>query len=218
MTPQPTIRHLGYLPHADRLTFVEGGAGRLLDAPAVAVLLRYVQAHGDTEAGGILLGRYTHEGGVIVDDATEPAPADERLARSFVRNDDAHVQRVYAAWYASDGRVHYLGEWHTHSEPDPIPSALDYETWRLNWIDARATSGGDAPTLNVIVGQRSVGLWECSAPALPSAANDVASSHALSNGAPRALPSAAIAALHDAVDTALDGLDPEAVLAERREP
>jgi integrative and conjugative element protein (TIGR02256 family) len=154
------LRMLGRFPWAERILAVPGDGGRELTRGAVDVFRQFVQADGDLEAGGILLGRYLNGEGVVVDDATVPASGDLREPRAFHRLDEAHTDRAMEAWRESDGRVHYVGEWHTHSEDDPVPSALDIASWCDCHDNARRQTGGDAPTLWVIVGRSTIGVWE----------------------------------------------------------
>jgi integrative and conjugative element protein (TIGR02256 family) len=154
------IRHLATLPLDTDGIIVP--RERKIDATALGVLRRFVQADGGLEAGGVFLGRYIVDSqAIVIDEATEPAPGDERLPRNFHRLDEAHNVRVMDAWRASDGRVHYLGEWHTHSEPFPVPSPLDCEAWLGLYGDVRDQHDGSAaPLVFAIVGQQAIGFWE----------------------------------------------------------
>lgn len=139
-----------------------GHDGRKIGAGALAALRRHVQADGATEAGGLLLGRYLVDSqAIVVDEITEPAPGDVREPRAFHRLDEWHQVAVACAWANSDGRCHYLGEWHTHSEAVPVPSALDVASWIDRWREVGAQRG-PAPILGVIVGQEYIGVWEVS--------------------------------------------------------
>lgn len=156
------IRHLAMLPLDTDGVAVAGSDGRKLGADVLAVLRRHVQADGALEAGGLLLGRYIVDSqAVVADEATEPAAGDVREPRAFHRLDHSHVVRTQAAWSESGGRVHYCGEWHTHSEPVPVPSSIDFEAWERTYGDVVAQHGrGTGPILGVIVGQTHIGVWE----------------------------------------------------------
>jgi len=81
------------------------------------------------EAGGILLGhrrgRHLH-----VVDATVPQPDDSGSRFRFFRRKDSHLRIAHARWKEAAETIDYLGEWHTHPEARPIPSALDSTEWR----------------------------------------------------------------------------------------
>lgn len=100
-------------------------------APAVLIVFRKYQQRfsWQPESGGILLGlrRGKH---LEVLFATEPGPNDRRSTFSFFREADGHAQAAQQAWLLGERRVDYLGEWHTHPQRVPIPSALDREEWR----------------------------------------------------------------------------------------
>lgn len=81
------------------------------------------------EAGGILLG-YRRGPHLEVLGVTMPHPNDVRGRHHFQRKDAAHQTIATAQWHESDGHIHYLGEWHTHPEPDPTPSSIDRREWK----------------------------------------------------------------------------------------
>ena len=103
-----------------------------LTAEVVARLRQYAQHAPDAaEAGGVLLGRYLSDSDdVVVDDLTEPLPGDKRGRYFFHRAQKAHQRVIEQVWQASGGTRTYLGEWHTHPEPQPTPSCIDTCDWR----------------------------------------------------------------------------------------
>lgn len=115
------------------LTFHRPGGGRLhLGPKALSALLQYRQlGPDDTEAGGVLLGRYLiGTCDVVVDQVTEPMPGDRRTRASFHRHHAGHQAAIDRAWTASGSRFAWLGEWHTHPELTPTPSPTDRRDWR----------------------------------------------------------------------------------------
>jgi integrative and conjugative element protein (TIGR02256 family) len=85
------------------------------------------QAH--REAGGILIGAYRGPH-VEVLDCTTPMPLDRRLRNLFDRKDPGHREHAMRLWRESGRTVTFVGEWHTHPEPAPVPSFVDCCTWR----------------------------------------------------------------------------------------
>lgn len=142
------------------MVFQKPNGGRLGVADAALdVMLSYRQQRPtDTEAGGVLIGRFIRDSDdVIVDIATQPMPGDRRRRTSFYRSKRAHQEAINEAWRTSNGTHTYLGEWHTHPEPNPSPSMTDLQDWRKRI--QRDTFHGD--TLHfLIVGQNEVGAWE----------------------------------------------------------
>lgn len=118
---------------ATPLVFRQADGTRIkLAAKVVGQLRQYAQlAPGAPEAGGILLGRYLQDSeDVVVDAVTVPMPGDQQGRYFFHRARQAHQQAVEEAWQATAGTRTYLGEWHTHPEPDPTPSCVDLLDWR----------------------------------------------------------------------------------------
>ena len=138
--------------------FRAGGVHLKLDAPIVEALAQFVQREAVAlEAGGVLIGRRIkgtpHS---IVDEVTEPLNGDRRARASFARRDHRHQERIHSAWRDSGGTSGYLGEWHTHPEPDPTPSAIDRHDWRRRL----SADHVDADYVYfVIVGTKKIAAW-----------------------------------------------------------
>lgn len=90
----------------------------------------------DAEAGGLLLGfrRGPH---LHVTTCTQPFPADKRTRTSFKRGCAGHAAIAYKRWRASQERMDYLGEWHSHPETQASPSGIDLREWRKLLEDRR---------------------------------------------------------------------------------
>ena len=87
--------------------------------------MRYHYRKSDTkEAGGILLGKVC-PGRVSIEDATTPNASDRSGRFFFIRSKVPAQEEIDRKWRASDGRVIYLGEWHTHAEARPQPTGQD---------------------------------------------------------------------------------------------
>jgi len=152
---------------AKPLYFARPDHSRLkLGTDALGQMLAFRQSRKrDPEAGGVLLGRHLNEGGhVIVDAVTTPMPGDHATRHSFHRTHAPHQRAIDEAWSRSGGCSVYLGEWHTHPEPDPHPSSIDLDDWRrrLREDDVEA-----ACLFFIIVGQEQVAAWEGVRPAGP---------------------------------------------------
>lgn len=78
-----------------------------------------------SEAGGILLGYYIDQNNFSVTDISVPSPKDKRSRYNFYRSKLGGQKVVNRFFQKSKGKKIYLGEWHTHPEYYPNPSALD---------------------------------------------------------------------------------------------
>lgn len=127
-----------------------------VDAWTVMVRFRQTALH-LAEAGGVLLGRHLRdESAIIVDAITTPLPGDQRARTRFYRAQRQHQAVIDEAWRTSKGTCTYLGEWHTHPEPIPIPSAVD----RADWKRRLRTDRYSDPLFFVIIGTEQVAAWE----------------------------------------------------------
>lgn len=127
-------------------------------APAQEHLLDRRQTEsGDSETGGILLGRFVAGSkDIIIDQATDPSDSDRRSRFFFYRARRPAQVKVDQAWESSNGTLNYLGEWHTHPEDDPTPSCIDRRNWRRV---ARRSSYEQSMLLFVIVGRTHTRAW-----------------------------------------------------------
>tara|TARA_Y100000782_G_scaffold19407_1_gene20363 strand:- start:24006 stop:24482 length:477 start_codon:yes stop_codon:yes gene_type:complete len=105
------------------------------------------------EAGGLLIGckringakdEVTH---FELTDCSTPHFVDKRSRYGFLRRSGSHIKKVLTAWTNSNQLQTYLGEWHTHPEPHPTPSASDINEWKKNLKGQKA--------ILIIIGQKS---------------------------------------------------------------
>ena len=106
---------------------------------------------GALEAGGVLLG-FRRDPHIEVLQATLPSPYDVRGRYRFVRQSRSHQMEATSAWQASGRTVDYVGEWHTHPEAHPSPSAIDRAELIRRSIEHRRE-----PLIELIIGTDS--LW-----------------------------------------------------------
>lgn len=84
----------------------------------------------DREAGGVMMGRHlldSHD--VVVDEVSTPQNTDRRSRFNFFRS-YKHEQVARQRWLQEQSTSAYLGLWHTHPEPDPTPSDVDWNDWK----------------------------------------------------------------------------------------
>lgn len=113
----------------------------------------------DQEAGGVLLGRHLLDSrDVVVDEVSTPQSSDRRSRYSFFRSSQ-HEQLARQRWLEESSTSAYLGLWHTHPEPDPMPSRVD----QIDWQKAMACDTYEGDRLFFpIVGTSRIRIWTLS--------------------------------------------------------
>jgi integrative and conjugative element protein (TIGR02256 family) len=106
------------------------------------------------EAGGVLLGTRRGPHFEIVE-ITGPQPQDLRGRFSFLRRAGPHRGIARQRWKASGKLLGYVGEWHTHPESIPNPSAVDRRGWNELFEEHLQ------PLVHVIVGIETIRCWYC---------------------------------------------------------
>jgi len=133
-------------------SFAHPQNGRVkVTANALAVLLAYHDE--DTEAGGVLVGRFIKDcNDVVIDEASEPMPGDTRRYSEFLRDDPGHQDFIDNHWGESEGTMHYLGSWHTHPK-DTGASPVDFADWYRTFQEIRVQleQTNPAPHFHIIV-------------------------------------------------------------------
>lgn len=126
---------------------------------AMAIFNRYRQINATApEAGGVLLGRFIQDtSDIVVDDVTTPGLDDVASRLTFRRSRRRTQELINQAWHKSGGTRNYLGEWHTHPEDDPSPSAVDLRNWHRI---VKAAHYEQDTLIFVIVGLRQIRMWE----------------------------------------------------------
>lgn len=93
-------------------------------AAAIHIMNRYRQKQGMNEAGGMLFGNFDGPN-VIVRCASTPSPKDICTRVKFKPN---LVEANKTIKKMHNLNLHYLGDWHTHSERKPAPSLSDSQS------------------------------------------------------------------------------------------
>jgi len=126
----------------------------VLTREVLEVFLKYRQQGTEPEAGGLLFAEFDFPFIRIVE-ASTPHATDKRWRTLFVPN--RILQRGLIKKHFKKGR-HFVGEWHTHPEPNPTPSGLDLKSMG----DAFLKSQHELNCfIMIIVGNKTgaLGLW-----------------------------------------------------------
>jgi len=146
-------------PASQSVTLKRPGEGRVkLTREALGSIQEYVQDKSQKkEAGGVLLGRYISGApDIVVDSVTVPGVGDRRERFRFFRAKKSHQMQIDEIWASSGGRTVYLGEWHTHPVPVPVPSWIDLLDWRRKLFFDRF----GAYLFFLIAGTCEIKVWE----------------------------------------------------------
>lgn len=99
----------------------------------ISHILNYRQTRSTMkEAGGQLFARFSF-GVVHIERATGPSLLDRRTRYSFAPS-NWNAARVIRAMHKRG--LHYVGDWHTHPEPVPTPSADDRDAIRAAYDES----------------------------------------------------------------------------------
>jgi integrative and conjugative element protein (TIGR02256 family) len=109
------------------------------------------QIHDESEAGGLLFAKFDFPT-IRIAAATTPHKTDQRWKTLFVPN--RFLQRLTINTHFKKGD-HFVGEWHTHPEPNPTPSKLDVKSMREAFLKSNHELNY---FIMVIVGNRSDSL------------------------------------------------------------
>ena len=107
--------------------------------------------HHPNETGGILLGYWAREGEAVVTSVVGPGPRATHGPYGFGPDNEYQERELAVAYAESDGRIAYLGDWHTHPGSVAEPSGKDRGTIRRI---AREPEARCPEPLMVILGQR----------------------------------------------------------------
>jgi integrative and conjugative element protein (TIGR02256 family) len=137
--------------HVSDWTLPDGSVQLNFSDDVRGVFERNVQVGDLPESGGVLLGTI-HERGLLVTVATTPTRLDRQFRYLFERLPFGHRAVAKRLWRSTGGTTRYIGEWHTHPQNIPTPSAIDQEEWR-KLAKVRADK---RPLLAVIVGRHTM--------------------------------------------------------------
>lgn len=124
------------MPDQRPLTFTSSSFADtvLLTSEALHDLDRYAQTEAKSnEAGGQLFARF--DPGVVVIRRCSPPHPDDRRSRFGFWPNRKREQREIREFYAQG--LHYVGDWHTHPEPHPTPSASDLDSMRSVFMKSK---------------------------------------------------------------------------------
>jgi len=107
------------------------------------------------EAFGVLIGSQSMSANEFwLEKCTTPQKTDSATRRSFNLRAPYHQNIVNSFYKSSNGIWGYVGTWHTHPEPTPVPSVIDIADWH-----ECTKRNPDRGLIFVIVGQMDVCIF-----------------------------------------------------------
>lgn len=91
----------------------------------LAILDSYKNSDMRKEAGGIILGTVSRKNEITISKLSLPNVYDRASRYNFERDKTVAQIIINYEFHNSQGKIIYLGEWHTHSAPNPTPSSTD---------------------------------------------------------------------------------------------
>lgn len=100
------------------------------------ILLKYSQTLETSERGGVIMGElYPNKNLVVVTNIIE-SPSKISRNNQYEMDVEYTQKEITNVWKKNNGRVTYLGDWHTHPEINPKPSLRDYYTFSKNYFNS----------------------------------------------------------------------------------
>lgn len=113
------------LPNSDQLLVFE--------PMALETFLQHRQTGNLPEAGGLLFAEFQLPK-VIITAVSKPEASDIRSRNSFFPNRRKQQTAIRAQF---ERGKHFVGEWHTHPEPNPSPSRMDLQSMAESFVRSR---------------------------------------------------------------------------------
>ncbi|MFN3191478.1 MAG: Mov34/MPN/PAD-1 family protein [Aureliella sp.] len=127
----------------------EDGKYRVQIAEAVIANMRELAVkHAPNEVGTSLVGSYSDDGHTATIDGLAPLSSDSRGSRlTFVRGVQNLAGFFSGIFRSSQGRRHYVGEWHSHPDGPVLPSDTDDQ----NQVDIANDRDTDCPEVILVI-------------------------------------------------------------------
>lgn len=130
-------------PHPDCVyCSIDSKVGVTITKDSIKTMQDLISADPTIETGGVLAGRVTRNGDVVVTHASGPGPNAKRTRSKFEKDVEFCQHFLDEAYEASGQGVVYVGEWHSHPSSDNRPSGTDLKSLSeiaiaRNYITAR---------------------------------------------------------------------------------
>lgn len=86
---------------------------------------KQVMESAEKETGGVLIGYFTDDRIAVVVEASDAGPKAESSVNGFSRDVEYTQRWLEQRVTESEGKIEYIGEWHSHPSEDTRPSSID---------------------------------------------------------------------------------------------
>lgn len=107
-----------------KLVNKETGLRIFIEQRLIDKLVRYGRNHYPNEFGGVLVGYYSNDKRTV-NIIESILPTDFKSTRTSFERGVEGLEEALEGYYDQDRPLIYVGEWHTHPDNSPIPSATD---------------------------------------------------------------------------------------------
>ena len=112
-------------PHSDQVLEI---------APPVIQTFKHYQQTGEAcEVGGLLFAKMLLPK-IVIEEATHPHEKDKQFRFSFIPFRNAQRRIIKGRFRRG---LHFVGEWHTHSQESPTPSGLDLHSMHDSFVKSK---------------------------------------------------------------------------------
>ena len=132
------------------------------DAELERKLKEYRNAKLPNETGGVLIGSYDMARRIIyVVDGTEAPPDSQECPHGFLRGSEGVQEAVEKIREATNGRLDYIGEWHSHPTRNTEPSNRDRNV--IKWVKETLDDEGQVGVVGIVGSGKRLSIIPCGA-------------------------------------------------------
>lgn len=111
----------------------------VLEPSCAEAMQELARKHYPREIGTSLCGRYSDDARTAVVVQLAPLTSDSRGARSTFVRGVIGLRAFFLGLFArTQGQMHYVGEWHSHPDGEPVPSNTDSDNMQAIACDEKA--------------------------------------------------------------------------------
>lgn len=130
-----------------------------LNKNALEQMIHFADNKYALETGGILVGYISKTGEPVILGVIGPGPGAKHFSFRFIPDHDWQCEQLDICYESSQGKIVYLGDWHTHPNGTPDMSWIDKRT--LMRIAQHSASCLTRPLMLIGAGTPNTWKWAC---------------------------------------------------------